>query len=247
MKTEVIVSLFSAALLGATALGQAQEDSKLPRLDLFSGKRTPLGYENTPMAPAKKATPPPKKEKGQTEITALEATFDQKTRQAVFIGDVLVKDPEFNVNCDRLTAYLKNQKEGAAPAKEAGAKPATPAAKQTPAAKEAPASQGGGLDHAIAESASGKQVLITQDKVEADGSITKNIGHGRKATYDAKSGDIVLTGNPSVQQGINLCVATSDETVMTLNRNGRMRVEGPHKTVIKDTASASSASNGTGR
>jgi len=239
LKTEVIVSLFSAALLGATALGQAQDDSKLPRLDLFSGKRTPLGYENTPLATPKKATPPPKKDKGQTEITALEATFDQKSRQAVFIGDVLVKDPEFNVNCDRLTAFLKNQKEAApAPAKAAGAKPATPAAKTTPAAKEAPASQGGGLDHAIAESASGKQVLITQDKVEADGSITKNVGHSRKATYDAKSGDIVLTGNPSVQQGINLCVATADETVMTLNRNGQMRVNGPHKTVIKDTASA---------
>lgn len=222
MKTHVIAP-FLAAVVGAALASSAlaQEDSRLPRLDLFGGKRPPLGYENTPLSPAKKA-PTPKKAKGETEITALEATFDQKNRQAVFIGDVLVKDPEFNVNCDRLTAFLKKQKD--APAETD---------------PKAPAGQGGGLDHAVAEAASGKQVIITQDKAEADGSITRNIGHARKATYDAKSGDIVLTGNPSVQQGINLCVATADETVMTLNRNGRMRVEGPHKTVIKDTASAS--------
>jgi hypothetical protein len=32
-------------------------------------------------------------------------------------------------------------------------------------------------------------------------------------------------------------VATDESTIMTLNRNGRMKVEGPHKTVIKDTSS----------
>src|SRR5687768_12649239 len=36
---------------------------------------------------------PPRKEKGPTEITALEATFDNRTHQAVFIGDVVVRDP----------------------------------------------------------------------------------------------------------------------------------------------------------
>jgi lipopolysaccharide export system protein LptA len=205
----------------------AQSGSGMPRLELFGpggARRKPLGYEGTPLAKEPKA---PKKSKGQTEITALEASFDQKTREAVFIEKVVVIDPEFNVICDRLTAYLKKPKQ------EGEAAPATESLNSAP--------KGGGLERAVAEANPGRQVLITQDKMEADGTLTKNIGHADKANYDATTGDVVLTGTPSVQQGINLCVATDASTVMTLNRNGRMRVEGPHRTVIKDTASPDQA------
>jgi lipopolysaccharide export system protein LptA len=213
------------------------------------GAQKPLGYEGTPLAP-KKNEEPPKKAKGQTEITALEATFDQKEHRAVFLQEVVVKDPEFTVNCDRLTAFLKVAKSDAnsapAPKTPATGKPATgsASAKPSPSPEKKDSkedSKGGGLDHAIADANPGNIVIITQDKAEADGSVTHNIGKGRKATYDANTGDIVLTGSPSVLQGINLCVATDDSTVMTLNRSGHMKVVGPHKTVIKD-ASASDAS-----
>ncbi|MEQ1860680.1 MAG: LptA/OstA family protein [Chthoniobacteraceae bacterium] len=242
MKLIAVSSLVTAALLGGgTAVGQSGDDQKLPRLDVFGGRKGPqLGFEGTPLAPAK-APKTEKKAKGQTEITALMSTFDQKNRQAVFIGDVVVIDPEFSVKCDRLTAHLKNSKgtpaEKAPPKATAANEPPTePEPKQADAAPAE--SVGGGLDHAIAESNPGKEVFITQDKFESDGSITKNVGRAKKAVYDTKTGDIVLTGNPSVQQGINLCVAQSEETVMTLNRNGRMRVEGPHRTTIKDTNAA---------
>ncbi|MEI8109264.1 MAG: hypothetical protein WCI46_15730, partial [Verrucomicrobiota bacterium] len=59
---------------------------------------------------------------GPTEIDALEATFDQKANQAIFIGEVVVKDPEFNVKCDKLTALLK----GAEKAKSPPTPPALP-------------------------------------------------------------------------------------------------------------------------
>jgi len=221
-----------AMSLGAARVTAQTTSPGLPRLDLFGsgggGPRKQLGYEGTPLAKEPKAQ---KKAKGQTEITALEATFDQKSREAVFIDNVVVIDPEFKVTtCDRLTAFLKKAKEEAD--KPAGAPPAAESLNAPP--------KGGGIDHAIAEANPGKQVTITQDKLEADGTITKNVGHGDKVTYDAKTGDIVLTGNPSVQQGINLCVALDAGTVMTLNRNGRMKVEGAHKTIIKDTASADS-------
>jgi len=238
VSTRALHTTMAAVMAVAScAMAQSLDDQKLPRLDVFSGRRPTLGYEGTPLAKTKEK--PEKKPKGQTEITALEATFDQKTREAVFIGDVIVKDPEFTVACDRLTAFLKQQKEKATNGEAAKPAPADP----PPRKKDdtVPESKGGGLDHAIAEAAKGKEVLINQDKLEADGSITKNIGRAKKATYDAKTGDIVLTGSPSVQQGINLCVAQSEETVMTLNRNGRMRVEGPHKTVIKDTNSVEGA------
>jgi lipopolysaccharide export system protein LptA len=213
----------TCVVLGSSiAIAQSTGDS-LPRLDLFGsggGPRKQLGYEGTPLAKDPKT---PKKAKGQTEITALEASFDQKTREAVFIEKVVVVDPEFNVACDRLTAYLKKPK-------AAGPQP-------PPSETLDSASKGGGLERAVAEANPGRQVIITQDKIEADGTLTKNIGKADKANYDAQTGDVILTGSPSVQQGINLCVATDPSTIMTLNRNGRMRVEGPHRTVIKDTAS----------
>jgi lipopolysaccharide export system protein LptA len=217
------------AALGVFTASAQTPAAGLPRLDLFGpggAPRKTLGLEGTPLA---KEPKPAKKAKGQTEITALQATFDQKTREAVFIGDVVVVDPEFKLTtCDRLTVYLKKAKDEAT--KSAGDPPPPESLNSPP--------KGGGIDHAIAEASPGKQVTITQDKLEADGTITKNVGHGDKVTHDANTGDIVLTGNPSVQQGINLCLATDAGTVMTLNRNGRMRVEGPHKTIIKDTQSA---------
>ena len=166
---------------------------------------------------------PEKKEKGPTEITSEQATFQNKAHTAVFIGNVSVKDPEFNVTCDKLTAYLKN----------GDAKPAEnvkPAVK--PAASEAKAGDNkkGGLDRAIAEG----NVFINQDKVEADGSITKCVGRAKRADYDAKTGNIVLSGKPVVKQGLNMCIATSEETVMTLNRDRNMEVKGPNRVIISD-------------
>lgn len=233
------------ALLASVVCAGAQTDDRLPRLNVFgnnnpSGKKPLLGYEGTKFDP-KKAPKEEPKPRGQTEITSLEATFDQKAHQAVFIGNVVVKDPEFVVNCDRLTAFLKDNKQAD---KDAPAKSSATPASPSPGKKPKSGDDGGGtggLDHAIAEAAPGREVVITQDKVEADGSITKNVGRGKKATFDSKTGNIVLSGSPSVQQGINLCIAQAEETVMTLNRNGYNRVDGPSKTVIKDNANLDGA------
>lgn len=286
--------IFTVALVASIAAVYAQEQPLKP---LSEGEllktidsigvgdpltKQPLGLGDDKPAlpgsglPKKKDEKPSKKEKGPTEITALEANFDNKTHQAIFVGQVVVKDPEFNVECDRLTAYLKHddkpadKQDGAADAATPKAEPATGGKGATPAPKAtakatpkpmtglpapktvtpAPAkadkakeSKGGGLEKAIAEADSGKRVTIIQEKVEADGSVSHNIGHARRAVYDAVTGDITLTGNPDVQQGINQCIALEDSTVMVLNREGRMHVTGAHKTVIKDTSSDPSNAN----
>jgi hypothetical protein len=147
----------------------------------------------------------------------------------VFLGDVVVKDPEFNVTCDRLIADLKKAANGAdklAPDPPPAADPA-----------KNPGAKGGGLEKAVAEANPGGVVVITQEKIESDGSISLNIGKSRKATYDAVTGNIVLTGMPSVQQGINVCSAKDENTVMILNRDGNMTVEGDSKTTINDSGS----------
>ena len=163
---------------------------------------------------------------------ALEATFNQKTHLAVFIGEVVVTDPEFNVQSDKLTAYLKHEDKLAGEAAPTRLK--TGGAPAVEAKTDNPAKKGGGLDKAIAEADPGKVVTVRQEKEEVDGSISHSIGHGTKVVFDSITGDITLTGRPDVQQGINTCVSTDDNTIMILNRDGHMRVTGPHKTVIKD-------------
>jgi lipopolysaccharide export system protein LptA len=206
------------------ALGTGDPLTKAPLSigDTESGKRDKKAPETTGE----------KKPAGATEITAKEASFDQKSRQAVFAGDVVVKNPEFTINCDKLTAFLK------ADGKQAGATAPKgsngTAAKPTPAPPPAPPGEKkkdtGGLEKAIAEG----NVTILQEKVDAEGNLTRNIGRSKRAVFESATGDVILTGRPEVQQGINTIVATDENTVITLNREGRMNVKGPHKTVIKD-------------
>lgn len=97
----------------------------------------------------------------------------------------------------------------------------------------------GGLEQAICEGS----VVIVQDKIEDDGTVTRNVGHARKAIYYADSGDIYLFGSPDVEQGLNTCVATEDRTVMILNRDGHMTVNGLHRSLVKDSGASSAVGN----
>lgn len=215
---------------GMIAFAQSAVEDSLKRPIAESGLTAPSAQTETLAVP--RATPVTVGEstnkvaaptKG-TEITAMEATFDNKTHQAVFYRNVTVTDPEFSITCDRLTAVLKSN--GAA----SEAKPS----ERSPAAAPKPSDgrSKGGLERAIAEGS----VLIKQSKVEADGSTSLSVGRAQKADYNAVTGDIVLSGSPAVQQGFNQCIATSPETVMTLNRDRNMRVVGPHRTIISDKA-----------
>lgn len=223
--------LIAAVAMLATQGVRAQEAGKA--LELLN-KPEPLDTVNgigssTLLRPGKAdaATNPTsgdRERKAPTEITATrEASFDEKSRKAVFIGDVRVNDPQFNLVCDKLTAFLKKSTGGSAakesPAPDASAKPA------------AGPDDGGGLEKAIAEG----HVVITQDKPNPDGGEpTHYVGRGDQVEYDAKSGDVTLSGWPQVQSGINNQVATAQSTIMILNRDGRMKTIGPSKTVIQE-------------
>jgi lipopolysaccharide export system protein LptA len=244
------LTLILAGALCPAAFGQIRGDKPLTEQDLLkqiesvaptrptvAGKNEPsagslfdaLG-DPLPTGREKKDKAPEKKAKGPTEITALEATFDQKANLAVFTGEVVVKDPEFNVICDKLTAHLKGKPAAGAP------KPAPPV--PGPDGKT-PKAKGGGLERAVAESTSDRRVIITQEKMDADGNLTESIGKADKATYDVVSGDIVLYGSPEVIQGVNRVQATEAGTIMTLNRDGRMKAVGAVKTTIVDAKSDS--------
>ena len=78
-------------------------------------------------------------------------------------------------------------------------------------------------------------MTVVQDKKdEATGEITHYVGKGATGEYDAHTGDMKLTGWPQIQQGLNNQVATSERTIMIINRDGRLKTIGPSKSVIVD-------------
>ncbi len=87
-----------------------------------------------------------------------------------------------------------------------------------------------GLERAIAE---GNVGLIRDRPKPGGGPPERAIGRSNKAVYTAATGDVELTGTPRVQQGVNLHVATSPDTVMIINENSQLTTHGPSRTEIR--------------
>ncbi len=85
------------------------------------------------------------------------------------------------------------------------------------------------LEKAIAE---GNVGLVRERPAANGGSPTRAVGRCDKATYTAATGDVELTGTPRVQEGPNLHVATSPDTVMVISQNSQLRTHGPSRTEI---------------
>ena len=85
------------------------------------------------------------------------------------------------------------------------------------------------LEKAIAEG----NVGLVRDRPDPNGgSPTRAVGRADKATYTANNGDVELLGTPRVQEGPNLHVATSPDTVMIVSQNSQLRTHGPSRTEI---------------
>jgi lipopolysaccharide transport protein LptA len=90
--------------------------------------------------------------------------------------------------------------------------------------------EGEGLEKAIAE---GHVGVVREKPGEKGKAPSKSIGLSEKAVYTSSDGNVVLTGNPRVQQSLDTHVATSPETVMILNPDGRLTTHGPSRTDIR--------------
>ncbi len=87
-----------------------------------------------------------------------------------------------------------------------------------------------GLEKAIAEG----NVGLVRDRPDANGGPpTRAVGRADKAVYTAATGDVELTGTPRVQEGPNMHVATSPDTVMVINQNSQLTTHGPSRTEIR--------------
>src|SRR5215831_1936542 len=85
------------------------------------------------------------------------------------------------------------------------------------------------LEKAVAEG----NVGLVRDRPDPNGGPpTRAVGRADKATYTAATGDVELMGTPRVQEGPNLHVATSPDTVMVISQNSQLRTHGPSRTEI---------------
>ncbi len=90
--------------------------------------------------------------------------------------------------------------------------------------------QNQGLEKAIAEG----NVGLVRDRPDPNGGVpTRAVGRADKATYTAATGDVELRGTPRVQEGANMHVATSPDTVMIINQNSQLSTHGPSRTEIR--------------
>src|SRR5438132_5961228 len=89
------------------------------------------------------------------------------------------------------------------------------------------------LEKAIAE---GNVGLVRERPNPSGGPPTLAIGRADKATYIAATGDVELRGTPRVQEGLNMHVATSPDTVMVINQNSQLTTHGPSRTEIRQQA-----------
>jgi lipopolysaccharide transport protein LptA len=93
-----------------------------------------------------------------------------------------------------------------------------------------------GLEKAVADG----HVGVVRDRPDPKGGPPqRSIGLSDNAVYTTNDGMVQLTGNPRVQQGMNMHIATSPETVMILNQDGQLTTRGPSRTEIRQQPSPS--------
>lgn len=98
--------------------------------------------------------------------------------------------------------------------------------------------EGEGLEKAIAE---GHVGVVRAKPDPKGGPPSKAIGLSEKAVYTSSDGNVVLTGSPRVQQGLDTHIATSPNTVMVLNQDGHLTTHGPSRTEIRQEKSDKNA------
>jgi lipopolysaccharide transport protein LptA len=87
-----------------------------------------------------------------------------------------------------------------------------------------------GLEKAVAEG----NVGVVRDKPDPNGGPPSHaVGRAEHGVYMASDGSVELRGMPKVQQGPNMHIATSAETVMIIDQDGHLNTHGPSRTEIR--------------
>lgn len=207
---------------------------------------TPAPAPEPPPAPAPEppAAEPPKVEAGPDDTVVLcdgGLFFDGDAGVLVYLDNIRLTNPEFNLNCrDQLKVFLevKEEKPAAKDAKEAaGNKAAAPATEHPPATKPPKPAKEPGADQLFG---GGRFGNLRQIIASGDVRVTRKDAQGRQATatadsavYDAINGDIILRGGfPTLRQGRDSLVAQQPGLYIRFDKDGNVFAQpGRWKTV----------------
>src|SRR5437764_14465792 len=91
-----------------------------------------------------------------------------------------------------------------------------------------------GQNQCLEKAVSEGNVGLVRDRPDPNGGPpARAVGRADRATYTAATGDVELKGTPRVQEGLNMHVATSPDTVMVINQNSQLTTHGPSRTEIR--------------
>ena len=219
----LVIGLAAPELIGqglsAPALSSPMPDKRVASKDASKPKKEK--DDDSPMKHLMGGSDLPKDQPIITEIYADEAFFDSANHLGIFTGHVIVNDPRFNVQSDKLTIYLsKSSTQDEPPSDE------KPAVENS----AAPASPKQALEKAVAE---GNVGVVRERPGENGGPPVRSVGRGEMAIYTTSDGNVELRGMPRVQSGLDTHVATSPDTVMLIQGNGQLITKGPSRTEIR--------------
>jgi len=89
--------------------------------------------------------------------------------------------------------------------------------------------KGSGIESAEASGSVLFMHLDQENKNPTTGEPRKSLGKASRAVLNMGSGEVKLYGYPQLQQDGNLIVGTAPNTVITLSRNGKHKIDGPSK------------------
>ncbi len=157
-------------------------------------------------------------------IEADKVFFDNNTSIIIYTGHVRARHPDFYIECEELELHMiKEEPENAK--KGDAAKAASKAADPISAKGGKKADKGPPIKKAIAR---GPMVII--EKRDVNGDVQQ--GRCKRLEYDGATGNMTLSDSPQVQKGNILHIATTADTVMVFDREGRLSTNRPSKTVI---------------
>ena len=165
-------------------------------------------------------------------IEADRSDFDLNTAIFIYSGHVRARHPDFYIECEELEVH-KVKEEGVQTQKGPPAEPNNPLLLKggKKEDKDPP------IKKAIAR---GPMVIIEKRSLEGD--IQQ--GRCKRLDYDGATKDIVLSDYPQVQKGNVLHIATTADTVMIFDKEGRLRTNGRPRTVILSGDQPGTPNNG---
>ena len=174
-----VIAVLLALAIRVSAQGGGNQPAGRSGLELAGIEPARVASPVTPFATSEK------RPKGPTEITAREATFDSRIHLGSFSEEVVVRDPEFGLSCDKLTVNMK--------------KPPADGAEKPVAKPKEPGESNSGIEKAVAEG----NVIITQDKPDpSTGKLQRYTGKAKRAVFDNATGTLTLYGWPQISQTI---------------------------------------------